>query len=155
MKAKIIQTTNALRQLKMNVRRLTQTEFNQNDIRKGNLNDSFIESLQPSQTMIYKKLVLDFGIDESVAAFACLQTNFANVNGALEYLFEPFEHPSGKTVMAHPFIAYDPTLPNRIDQKKGDTRKEAYVDRVVCFLCQRTREQHLQEEDIHIHQEDD
>ena len=49
-----------------------------------------IEALQPGQTLVYKKLVVDYGIDESVAAFACLQTNFVNVDEALEYLFEPF-----------------------------------------------------------------
>ena len=148
-KAKIIQTTNALRQIKMNVRRLTLTEVHQTDIRKGNLNDSFIESLQPAQTLVYKKLVIDYGIDESVAAFACLQTNFANVHGALEHLFEPFEHPNGKTVMAHPFIGYDPTLPNRINTKqRGDLRQEPYVDRLICFLCQRPCDQHLLEDDI-------
>jgi len=35
-----------------------------------------IDQLEPAKTMIYKKLVYDYGIDESVAAFACLQTSF-------------------------------------------------------------------------------
>jgi len=60
----------------MTVRRLTQTEFNSNDVRRSKLNESMIDQLEPAKTMIYKKLVYDYGIDESVAAFACLQTSF-------------------------------------------------------------------------------
>ena len=58
--------------MKLNVRRLTQTELKESDTKCGKLNESLIDALQPSQTLLYKKLILDLGIDESVAAFTCL-----------------------------------------------------------------------------------
>ena len=99
---------------------------------------------------MYKRMVIDFGIDESVAAFACLQTNFRDMNSALEFLFDPFEHTaSGKMIQPHPFIGYDPSLPNT-------PMKSSYVDdenpkrsgNLICFLCQGTPSQHLMPEDI-------
>ena len=75
-KAKLIQITRDMRNLKMTVRRLTQTEITPNDAKSGKLNDSLIDSLAPLQTIMYKHLIVEYEIDEAVAAFACLQTNF-------------------------------------------------------------------------------
>ena len=48
-----------MRNLKMTVRRLTQTEFTQNEIKGGKMNESFIDALAPDQTMLYKRLIMD------------------------------------------------------------------------------------------------
>ena len=47
-KAMLIQITRDMRNLKMTVRRLTQTELVQNEVKGGRLNDSFIEALRPA-----------------------------------------------------------------------------------------------------------
>ena len=56
----------------MTVRQLTQTDLTSPDATRSKLNESMIEALLPEQTLVYKKLIIDYGIDESVAAFACL-----------------------------------------------------------------------------------
>ena len=35
--------------------------------------------------------------------------NFRGLDHVVEYLYEPFEHKSGRTVLPHPYIAFDPT----------------------------------------------
>ena len=61
-----------MRNFKYTVRRLTQTEFNNNEMRGGRLNDSLVDSLAPNQKLLYKTLIVDFEIDEAVAAFASM-----------------------------------------------------------------------------------
>ena len=103
-----------------------------------------IESLQSEQTLLYKRLIQDLEIDESVAAYACLQTDFRSVTDVVEYLWDPFFHePSGKTIMQHPFVGYDPDLDD--SGNNSDARKAGA--QTVCFLCGGTKEQHLQVED--------
>ena len=71
-KAKLIQVTRDMRSFKMTVRRLTQTELIAGEFKSGRLNDSLIDSLAAEQTLLYKRLIIDFGIDSVVATYACL-----------------------------------------------------------------------------------
>ena len=108
-KAQLIHSTKEMRSLKLTVRMLTQTEFVQSEVKGGGrLNDSLIEALTFTQTLLYKQLILDFQIDETVAAFACLQTNFKGVDHVMDYIFEQFEHANGRWILQHPFVGYDP-----------------------------------------------
>ena len=78
------------------------------------MNDSLIEALSAPQTLLYKRLILDYQIDEAVAAFACLSSNFGSVGQVMDYLFESFEHSTGRSILQHPFIGYDPTSSNKL-----------------------------------------
>ena len=95
------------------------------------MNESFIDALAPNQTLLYKRLILDLQIDESVAAFACLQSNFRNMESVCDYLFESFEHVSGKTIMQHPFIGYDPS----VGQTGAADLESQRSQGLICFLC--------------------
>ena len=59
--------------------------------------------------LIYKSLIIDYGLDESVVAFAGMQRGFKDVGTILDFLFEPFELQNGRKVKQHPFIGYDPS----------------------------------------------
>ena len=43
----------------------------------------------------------------------------------MDYLFEPFEHPSGKSFLQHPFIGYDPghSDPNQIGRGASNQKR--------------------------------
>jgi len=71
-KAKLIQATRDMRSQKLIVRRLTQTEIIPGEVKSGRLNDSLIDSLAADQTLLYKRLIADYNIDEAVATYACL-----------------------------------------------------------------------------------
>ena len=98
-KAKLIQATRDMRSQTLTVRRLTQTEIIPGEVKSGRLNDSLIETLASDQTLLYKRLIADYNIDESVATYACLQTNFRSIEAVLDYLFETFVHESGKVIL--------------------------------------------------------
>ena len=133
-----------MRNLKLTVRRLTQTEIIVNEAKGGKLNDSLIDALSPYQTLIYKRLIFDFQLDESIAAFACLQTNFRSIEAVIDFLFETFDHPCGKTIMQHCFIGYNPTVGDSDDGsnvvKIGQSNNSK---KLICFLCQGPQEAHL------------
>ncbi len=119
-----------MRSLKLTVRRLTQTELVAGEVRSGRLNDSLLNSLASDQILLYKRLIVDFGLDDVVATYACLQTNFRGVEEVLDYLFETFEHESGKIIMQHPFIGFKPSL------AEGDLENPVSGSDEICFLCQ-------------------
>ena len=106
-----------------------------------------IDSLQSEQTILYKRLITDYQIDESVAAYACLQTGFRSVTDVIEYLFDTFYHePSGKHIMQHPFVPFDPSLDKK-STKKGADLENQIGSEMICFLCGGPKSMHLQEED--------
>ena len=116
----------------------------------GKLNESLIETLQPQQILMYKKLIIDYGIDESVAIFACMQTNFRDLDSALDYLFEPFEHTgSRKLIMPHPFTGYNHNLPNTFSSHNAVNHADSEDPKtMICFLCQGAASLHLMPEDM-------
>lgn len=73
------------------------------------MNESMLEQMSASQMLIYKSLIIDYGLDESVVAFAGMQRGFKDVSTILDFLFEPFELQNGRLVKQHPFLGYDST----------------------------------------------
>ena len=48
--------------------------------------------------LVYKKLIVDYGLDEAVVTFAGLQRGFKDVATILDFLYEKFELQSGRMV---------------------------------------------------------
>lgn len=64
-------------------------------------------------------------------------------------MFEPFEHRSGKVIMQHPFVGFNPAVgsgPNGgKSSRSGDTQMRGSI--AICYLCQGPKEKHLLDED--------
>lgn len=78
----------------------------------------------------------------------------------MDYLYEQFEHVSGKTILQHPFIGYDPAQSGRKlrgastdleSQRKGLTNNS---NGLTCFICQQSKDKHATAEDMKLHRAD-
>ena len=98
--------------------------MNEKEIKSGKMNEFITEQMSPAQILIYKQLIMDFGIDESVVAFAGMQRGFKDASTIIDFIFEPFELVSGRQIKQHPFVGYDPALPKDHGWKSCTSRQK-------------------------------
>ena len=86
-----------------------------------------------------------------MASYALLQTNFKSVEDVVEFLFEPFEHKSGKVIMQHPFVGFNPTVGSGPANSHGRSARNQETQLrgsvTICILCTGPKDKHLLEED--------
>ena len=63
--------------------------------------------------------------------FAGFHTDFRSEEEVLEFLFDTFLHESGKEILQHPFLGYDPSIAGRTREVKGLPGK----DKLICLFC--------------------
>ena len=60
---------------------------------------------------MHNELVRWLKVDKTISMYALFATNFHSVNRAMDFIYEKEEDLStGKLVMLHPFVGYDPEL---------------------------------------------
>lgn len=72
----------------------------------------------------------------------------------MDYLYEQFEHVSGKTILQHPFIGYDPVQSNgkiRGTQTDLESQRKGLSNNskgLICFICHQGIDKHASAEDM-------
>ena len=79
----------------------------------------------------------------------------------MDYLYEQFEHVSGKTILQHPFIGFDPSQSSSdrkmrrtqlssggANSRSGQADLESQRQGLVCFICHQGKEKHATAEDM-------
>ena len=77
--------------------------------------------------------------------YALFATNFHSVNRAMDFIYEKEEDiASGKFVMLHPFVGYEPENNNYVDDDGDeiDALEKILTPRKICLICNNNSDCH-------------